>query len=68
MVMIVYREQERKRRRTQAEILKAQWEDLGCYRGLNNLSFEQFGIDETQGRRYSRRLYRERLLKASKTG
>jgi hypothetical protein len=35
---------------------------------LNKPSFEQFGMDETQGRRYSRRLYRERLLKGSKTG
>lgn len=68
-VMIVYGQQQRNGRRTQAQILKDQWEELGCYHGLNgDPLFEQFGMDEKEGRRYSRRLYMEQLLKRSKTG
>jgi hypothetical protein len=70
-IAIIYgtEEQERKRRRTDAQILKEQWEQLGCYKELNgDPLFEQFGMIESGGRRYSRRLYIERLLQGSRVG
>jgi hypothetical protein len=68
-VPILYGQRERNGRRTQAEMLKAEWESLAFYRDLKgDPVFEQFGSGEKGGRRYSTRLYLQSLLEGSKTG